>query len=158
MSLGAGFAPAGFSVAGFGSSDQAIGPITTVLIDAADGKPKNARKIDQRTGQYVYNANGRVQGMSGIWQRVQLAIKTARGSSCLGQNFGLQRTAQIKTGNFAKKIEDDLRLALSDLTTQKLIAITQVTAVDASPDNPTGAYAVLYWVDLTSNTEQVSKV
>lgn len=159
MPTGAGVSPGGTSIGGFGALDTAPAPATKILIDPFNGAQQNARKIDSRLRQFTFNAQGRIAGMPGVYQRVQIAIQTVRGQSSLGPGFGnAVSSVTVKVGNYQRRIEDALRFALNDLITQKLITINAVQAFDAAPDNTDGAYAILFWTDLTTGTEQKTRV
>lgn len=147
MPRGAGQAPAGVSPAGFGAPDVAPSAVAgALLVDAYDGTPREARKIDQRSRQYVFDANGRVQGMRGVYQLVQLRLLTVRNSSAL-KDFGLSLTSvQVIGANHQRQVEDIFNVALKDLLDARLIAIV---AVKIDRFSPTGDYITLQWRDLT---------
>lgn len=149
MSLGAGFSAAGFAPAGTGDVDLAPVPTSNLLIDAVTGVQKNARKLDPYSRQYVLDATGAIQGMSGIQQMVLLRLQTVRGSSAL-PNFGKAASPKLVTANTLRQIQSDVTQALSDMVLQKLIVIGDITTQQVSP---TAIDCYVRWTDLTSNTE-----
>lgn len=149
MPLGAGFCPAGFSLAGFGSPDLASAPVQSILIDSATGTPQNARKIDPALRQYVLDSRGRPDGMNSLRQKVILAIKTTRNSSAV-RNFGRRAPADAIGRTFKKDRENNIREALRDLTDARLL---EILSFDVDLFKPTGAYELLRWRDLTTGEE-----
>lgn len=137
----------GSSLYGFGSVDAAGSPVQTILIDGNKGIGRNARKIDERTGQYAFDANGRIAGMSEVQQAVLLAVKTVRGSSAIKDFGDPSGLIQRKGTNYQKQLASALTLALKDLTDRQMIRIDSVNVTD----NGGPVLRVLRFTDLTTN-------
>lgn len=154
MPIGLGFAPLGVSLFGFGSVDTAPVPLTGILVDANDGLVKEARKIDQFTRRYVLDSSGRVQGMRGVYQLVQLRVQTLRNSSAL-RDFGLAAPSGVIGANIQKRIENDIALAMKDLVDQKII---KIVSVQLDRFSTSGEYVTFKWIDLTAQNVGTSTV
>jgi hypothetical protein len=113
--IGFGLCPHGSSPLGFGVPDHQIPRGGSLLADPATGQQANALLIDGKSKQYVYDANGRKLGMSGLRQRVQLAIATDKGTSALvalGQEL---KSIKRITGDVQRRARDIVTTALSHL-------------------------------------------
>lgn len=152
---GVGLQPAGLTPAGVGT--PALAPFTagTVQRSAVNGLSTGARSIDPKTKQYVFDANGRVTGMTSTQQLVQLAVSTTLGSSAvrtLGQS--LAKIDRI-TSNFTRRITDVYTLALGDLVARRLIAIK---SIDVQQVQGSRAFVLIKWADLSTGSEEVIKI
>ncbi len=148
MSLGAGLCPAGTSSAGFGVPDSGTVPNNALLPDPVTGLPQTGRNVNTATGSYTFTADGRTQGMATVPQLVQLAIKTARGSSALGP-FGLDMSKVQEQGtNFERQLSAALSAALANVVKQGLVTLVGLTWLPV--DNPDGAAPILEWRDNTT--------
>lgn len=136
MPVGAGLAPAGTSLAGFGTVDQAPAPILVPLPDYRTGLPDTGRFINQQTGDYEFTADGRLQGMPTVYQLVLLAIERADFS-----------TLQERGPNYVGVVQGIIQAALSYLVTSRQVSILRI---DVPPVAPDAVIAVLYWIDLTT--------
>jgi hypothetical protein len=136
MPIGAGLFPAGVFPAGFGQPEQAPAPATAVLPDPKTGLSLTGRLINQQTGDYVFTADGRLEGMATVQQLVLLAI----------DNIDLS-TVQQKGPNFQRALANRVQVALADLVTRGLVQILSVTVT--SQGNPDAGIAILSWRDLT---------
>ena len=148
MPIGAGLAPAGTSIAGYGTPDTAAVPNGATLPDIVTGLPRGGRYINPQTGSYQFTADGRLQGMANVNQLVQLAITTNRGSAVLqtlGQSF---TSVQEQQGDFQRQCATAVAVALSDLVRLKLVALLGVT-VQPAPGNSDAAEVFFQWKDLT---------
>jgi len=150
MSLGAGFSAAGFSPGGLGDVDLAPVPTANLLIDADNGRQQNARKINPYTKQYVTDATGALQGMSGISQMVLLRLLTVRNSSALA-NFGRASSPKVVSANTLRQIQSDVNQALADLVLARLVVVNSVSTINPSP---TQVDCFVLWTDLTTGIEQ----
>ena len=140
MPVGAGLCPAGTVPAGYGVIDTAPAPILIPLPDYRTGLSDGGRFISQTTGDYVFTADGRLQGMPNVYQLVLLAIANCDFSSVTekGPNYKAGVTSSILT-------------ALAYLTTQKLIQVKRITVIDRLPNmNPDATIALVDWIDMTS--------
>ena len=151
MPLGIGFAPIGGSLFGFGTPDSAAPFGNAILVEPTSGIPRDCRRIDARSRQYTFAANGSSDGMSGVQQRVLLAIATVRGSSALGA-FGKAQGPQKHSAAAAKQVDADIRLALKDLVDAKVIEIVDTNPQDFSA---IGVTDVVRFRDLTTGLEQL---
>ena len=136
MPVGAGLYGAGTAPAGYGIPDQAPFSPTSPLIDPATGLSQTGRLIDQQTKDYVFTADGRLQGMPTVRQLVLLAITDIDLS-----------TLTEKGPNFAATLTTLVQNALASLITRKLVLLKQVTVLQPSSDS---GIAVANWVDLTN--------
>lgn len=152
MPLGAGFAPAGTSAAGYGVPDSATVPNNALLPDVRTALPMTGRFINPATGDYSFTADGRIQGMATVPQLVLLAIMTVQGSSViptLGETF---TKIQEQGPNLAQQMNAAMTNALSDLVKRKYVKINSVT-VQQSPSNIDAATILMKWTDLTTGLE-----
>jgi hypothetical protein len=155
MPIGLGLTPCGVTDFGYGTPDRAALPGKGLLIDSFNAAQWNARKIDPKTGQYVLAANGRWQGMSGVAQRVLLAVKTTRDKAAL-KDFGNPISRIQKNGtNVVKQLTDAYTQALKQLTDTKTISVLDITV---SPFASSGEYVIVRWRDLTTGLEQTTSV
>jgi hypothetical protein len=109
-------------------------PLTSALtvqrsttLKQRDGSPGQARLIDPDTRDYAFDEDGRTIGMSGVRQRVYLALATVRGSSAvasLGQGYtSIQRIGD----NTTAQIENEINLALADLIADGSITLLSIS-------------------------------
>jgi hypothetical protein len=157
MPLGAGYAPAGSSSAGYGVPGTASVPINAPLPDAETGLPQTGRFIDPITKDYRFAADGRLYGMNTVPQLVQLALMTTRGASALpalGQSFTL---IQEKGSNFKQLLGAKVSEALADLVNRKLVQIVSLTVTEPA-SNPDAGIGVVTWRDLTSGIQMDTTV
>jgi hypothetical protein len=136
MPIGAGLFPAGLFPAGFGQPEQAGPPATALLPDPSTGQTQTGRLINQQTGDYVFTADGRLEGMATVSQLVLLAIK----------NIDLSQIQQKGPG-FERALAARVQAAVADLVTRGLVQI--ISVVQAATSNPDAGIAVLTWRDLT---------
>lgn len=141
MPTGAGKAPAGSSLAGYGVIDSAPPPGIVPLPDTRSGLPQTGRLINQQTGDYVFTADGRLEGMPTVNQLVLIAIRN---------NIDLS-TLQEKGPNFANTLTSLVQNALSALITAKLVLLSSVTVLQPNPD---AGVAIANWLDLTNGEPQ----
>jgi hypothetical protein len=141
MPIGAGLAPAGTSLAGFGVVDAAPIPNFLPLPDQRSGLSDSGRLINQTTGDYSFLPDGRLQGMPTVNQLVLLAILN---------NIDLS-TLTEKGPNFAKTLTALVQTALADLIQRKFILLTSVVVTQPTQDS---GLAVANWLDLTTGEPQ----
>ncbi len=153
MPAGLGVSPVGVCVAGYGSNDVSPVQQQTILIDADTGLPQGARKIDPSTGEYLYDTYGRIQGMSGVQQLVLLRGATLLNSSAVS-GLGLARPSGVAGKDYVRRLQQEVFTAMKDLTDNKTIEILEVT-VEAEGSR---FRRNMKWVDLTTFTEQVTKL
>ncbi len=144
MPIGAGLAPAGTSPAGFGVPETAGAPAINPLPDPKTGLSLTGRYIDQKTGDYVMLADGRLQGMATVEQLVLLALNSVDFSDLLDKGPNFRAT-------FANRVQN----ALADLITKKWV---QIRAITISEPNPDAGLAVLDWVDLTTGAPKQTPI
>lgn len=155
MPLGAGFSPAGLTPYGYGTPDQAPEPGGKALRNALTGQPVEARRIDARSRDYVFDAFGRIEGMSSGQQAIYLAYATERRSSAVRELGNRLRDVKVITANFARQVEDILREAAAVAVAAGLVEILDVTVVRRGTS---GAVSQVRWVDKTTGREQTSEV
>lgn len=149
MPIGAGYAPAGTSAAGYGVPDAATVPNNAVLPDLRTGLPQTGRFINPKTGDYVFTADGRLMGMDTVPQLVLLALMTTLGSSAipgLGEEFS---KIQEKGPSFLQQITSKVNSALADLIQRKFVKVNSIT-VQEPPSNPDAGTCLIQWTDLTT--------
>jgi hypothetical protein len=136
MPIGAGLFPAGSFPGGFGIPEA--GPFSQFapLPDPTTGLSQTGRFINQKTGDYVFTADGRLQGMPTVEQLVLLAIT----------RIDLSRITEKGPG-FKKFFASLVQAALADLIGRKLV---QIKSIDVLEPNPDAGLAVLNWIDLTT--------
>lgn len=159
MPIGAGFAPAGSSAAGYGVPDAAPIPGIAPLPDTKTGLSQTGRFIDPVTKDYAFGPDGRLYGMATVPQLVQLAITTTRGSSAvpdLGEEF---TKIQEKGPAFPRQLASSVGNCLSDLVKRKLVQVVSVVATEPSArGNPDAGIATLKWLDMTTGREMDTTV
>jgi hypothetical protein len=151
---GIGTAPIGLSVSGYGGVDHAPVLLQTILINAASGDAMQARKIDPVTGQYVYNEDDQVEGMSGVQQLVLMRVATLLNSSAV-RGLGVGAPAGVISQSTEMRLADEIRVALRDIVDARLIQVVSISY----QKHPTSSlvYRSLRWRDLTTNNEQETK-
>ncbi len=146
MPLGIGFGGVGVVVVGYGGVDAAPIQQQEILIDAETGIGQNSRKIDPRTGQYVYDEDDRVEGMSGVQQLVLLRVSTLINSSAV-RGLGMSAPSGVIGNNIVARLEQEIRTAMKDLTSSGQIEILKVAVEKLS----TGKMLRYFlWRDLTT--------
>lgn len=153
--LGAGFAHAGLSAAGFGLPATAFAASGVPFPSPVTGLPLACRNIDPVTQEYTFDANGRAQGMTQAQQLVTLAMRTVQGSSAqysLGQGFtdGLDID-----DNYVQRKTAQVNNALAGIVNAGLIRVTSVTV---QRFGQSGVYIQVAWVDLSTGVAQTSQV
>ena len=142
--LGAGLAPAGTSIAGFGTPATADAP--PVPAAAAE-----ARKIDPVTKDYALDSLDRIDGMSGTSQRVLLAMSTVR-DSAVQRDLGLGAPPDRIVSTTRVELEDDVRRALSALVRDGAISIRSIDVTIAG----SRVQRRVRWTDLLTGTDEVT--
>jgi hypothetical protein len=136
MGIGAGLYPAGLFPAGYGQPATAPFSPTAPLPDPMTGLSRTGRLVNQTTGDYVMQADGRLQGMPTVEQLVLLAILRIDTSDL-----------QEKTPNFRNVLSGRVENALASLIQAKQVQIRQLVVLSPNQD---AALALLDWVDLTT--------
>lgn len=154
--LGAGISTFGTGVAGIGNPSQATVITRRVYLDKFNN-PGNVKFIDPKTGDYLFNEDGTLQGGDGMEQMVYLALVTVRGSSVvrnLGQNYSELRTIP---DNFESLIREEIKIALSDLTENGLIRLDSVDVI-RNINNLQRLEILIRWTDLTTNQPAINSI
>ena len=133
--LGAGRFPIGTTPVGLGLPTALPPTPPAVLPDPTTGLSQTGRLIDQQTGDYVFTADGRLEGMGTVDQLVLLAI----------DNIDLSTVVE-KGRNFTQMISARVQAALSDLVSRGLVQIVSVRVSEPTVD---AGQAILSWRDLT---------
>lgn len=144
--IGAAFSAAGLVPAGFGvpaTGDQ-----------KAAGTPPTARFIDPATGDYEFGSDGRLRGMTGIEQRVQLAVRTLLGSSALA-SLGIDLSLDRATDDVQRRVQNAVEQALASMVRSGEIAIVSVTVQRPLPSR---LVTRVSWTDLTTGTARESVI
>lgn len=149
--VGAGLFGAGLGPYGYGTPAVAPIPGGAVFRDSATGDQLGARRIDPKTGAYVYDAYGRVEGMSAGAQAVYLACKVESGTSSVSTLGHELRSIDRITTNMARRVEQKIRAALAAAERTGLI---RIVAIDVEPMNERGAFARVRWLDLETREER----
>lgn len=153
--LGAGFAPAGTSPAGIGAPSTASAPAGSVFRDPYTGAIRTGRRIDPRTRQYVFDSNGRIEGIDTVPQLVQMAMSTEKGSSAMvSLGHELKKVTEI-TDNFDRRIRDTIDGALDALVKQVMV---RIDSVDVERIGTSGAYIHVRWTDRTTGQEHLTSL
>ena len=128
--LGLGNCPIGSSLYGYGSPSTVEVQVGTSLESSIiNGRPLDARLIDQGTLDYVFDSNGVLTGQSSTDQRVFLAVKTTLGTAInfnLGSQFGNIKTFDAAT--IDSQMYNVVYQALSNLIKTKVITLISVQA------------------------------
>ncbi len=153
---GAGIQSAGTSSAGIGAPDEG-NPQDGVVFTGLDGTSNGSRYIDQRTRDYVIDANGRAQGMPNVPHLVQMAITMERNSSAIrGLGQELKSLDRI-TPNFERRVLGVLTQALQHLIDAKLVEVIGFSSFKSSQTDkglrPGQVYGRLLWRDLSTKGE-----
>ena len=144
MTLGAGFASAGLSFAGYGTPATFATPGTTVLPDLYTGAMQTGPLLNPATGDYTFTLDGRVVGESTAPHLVKLALATVYRSACV--TLGIDFTnLQMKDKNFRRDFMVALSTAVSVLVSNKVIAVSLIEVFDIPQD---AAVGILHWKDL----------
>ncbi len=153
---GGGIQPAGTSSAGIGAPTEG-NPQSGVIFEGLDRTSNGSRYIDQRTRDFVMNADGRASGMPNAAHLVQVAITTELNSSSMnGLGQELKKLDRI-TPNFKKRVLGVLTQALQHLINAKIIEVVDFADYKSSQTDrglsPGRVYGRLLWRDLTSKGE-----
>lgn len=118
MSMGFGTSSLGLSA--FGGGDPTSGSSPPIATQAS-------RYVNPDTRDYEVDPTTRgFRRMTGLRQRIQLALSTLRGSSTTLQTWGVTIPRKV-TASFAAEVEQSVRAALSQLTdVEKLIHVDRV--------------------------------
>ena len=144
MPLGAGLFGGGLAPAGYGLPDSVPPSPFSPLPDPSTGVSQTGRYIDQRTGDYVMLADGRLQGMGTAAQDVLIAIR----------NIDLSSLTE-KGPNFQGVLSNLVAGALAPLVLQKLIRIKQVVVFEPTQDS---GFASVDWFDLTTGQSATTAI
>lgn len=137
--------------------DVGTQPNNALLPDARTGLPQTGRLIDPVAKDYVFTADGRLQGFASVNQLVQLALGTQLGTSGI-PTLGIDMTQATEQGSdFQRRVATMVANALGPLVKQKLVQLVSVT-LQPSPSNPDAAAAIVTWIDLTLGTENTTTV
>jgi hypothetical protein len=147
MPIGAGFAPAGFSLAGYGVIDTAEAPALIPLPDPTTGQSQTGRLLSVpvpggKGMDYSFTPDGRLQGMPTVRQMVLIAVEDLDFSSI-----------QTKTPNYRSEVARIVAAALAPLTTQKLLLLKAVVILDSAQIpgmNVSASICEINWFDLTT--------
>jgi hypothetical protein len=140
VTLGAGFAKAGTSPAGFGAPSVAPVNQTTPFPDPLTGLGQTGALINYQTGDYVYTADGRVAGMSSVPQLVLIAL----------MNGNIFAGLLDKTPDYPRQVATRVQTALSSFIRQGWVALVSVDVVEAGSGSPDAAGVNVRWRDLTA--------
>ena len=148
--LGAGAAPAGGSVAGFGVPATATAPVPQSFVNGA------AVAIDPVKRDYTFDANGNRNRMTSTQQLVYLAILTVRGSAGT-PTMGMEPLPDVFSENTSSRVKQAVYRALLPYTSTTP-ALIQVVSVNVSrkPNGPMQLAVV--WRDLSSRQETTTTV
>ena len=125
IKLGAGMAPAGTSIAGYGQPATTDRVLKQPFL-AVDGTVLNARSIDPKTRDYVLDSSGRSLGMTSTEQQVYLATITTKGTSA-DSNMGTTiNSIQVVRKNTSTEVEATVRASLQGLTSSGKIVIDSI--------------------------------
>jgi hypothetical protein len=102
----------------------------------------------------VVDAEGRLVGIGGVQQRVQLALTTTRGTSLL-TTLGLAAWPDVITDAIEAQIGDAVRTAL-----KKLIASGEVTVagIDITRPKSSAVSVRVRWIDTSTGLEHTQSV
>jgi hypothetical protein len=151
--LGLGLAPLGSTPFGFGS--PALANSTSVkLYLASDNTRRNAAQIDSVSGDILRNpANGIHTGMDAVAQQVYLALRTLKNSSIV-KNLGIAFNVKTISETTARKLADEVRLALADLVNRRLVEIVKISSDRVKV---TGVRVAVEWRNLTNGETNVTR-
>jgi hypothetical protein len=149
---GIGLQSAGTTSAGFGSPATAAEQGGAILRNTLTGESMGGRKIDPRTGDYVMDEYGRLEGMPNVRQMVMLAVLNA--APALADIDRL-------TDGFAKRAEAILANEMTAIVSRGLIRVIGVRDLQMGVRGGLKQGQALYkflWVDLTTNTENAETI
>lgn len=158
--IGAGFCPAGTSLAGYGVGSVANVPDNSALPDQITNLPTTCRLLvpnGTKGGDWAFTADGRVVGCGTVRQLVQLALSTVLGSSVSRTLGAAYFTLQEKGPNFQRQVATVVANALAPLVKQKLVQVIAVI-VQEYPSNPDAGLGYVKWRDLTTGLEDKSSI
>jgi hypothetical protein len=137
---GAGFCPAGFSPAGWGSLTPASVNSPLPLPDPHTGLSLTGRLLNYQQGgsDYVFTPDGRVSGMRTMQQLVLIALLNAN----IFSNIGTQGP------NIQRLVAGRVQSALNPFLKQKWIALVRCDVASGS-SNPNALAVDVVWRDLT---------
>lgn len=151
--LGLGAAPIGSTPFGFGAP-MTLNSTSAKLYLSSDGARRNSAQINSVSGDLVRDAsNGVHTGMDSISQQVYLALRTLRGSAIV-QNLGIAFAVKVITDTTARKLANEVYVALSDLTSRQLI---EVVSVKSERIKITGIRVIVQWKNLTNGETNVTR-
>ena len=125
MTLGMGICPFGSAPLGFGTPASSATNYAALLVKP-DGTRGDCCAIDTVTGDYLLDAAGNKVGGDSIPQMVYLALRTARGSSCV-PDLGIGAFPATIGDNITQRLTETVTTALSDMIAAKLIEIVTLT-------------------------------
>jgi hypothetical protein len=154
MTIGAGLAPAGTSLAGYGAPTTYATPGTVIYPDVVTGIMQTGRLINPLTKDYTYTLDGRVCGERTVPQLVKLALMTVYKSACtdLGIDFS---AIQMKTQTFKRDMNTAISNALASLVAQQFVTIKKITITDIPQD---AVLAVVIFIDNTTGIQHTQTV
>jgi hypothetical protein len=126
--VGFGLCPFGTSPLGFGVPATEDARAGSVLRDEDTGLQTSARSIDPQTRRYTYDANGRALGMSGVRQRVLLAMITDVGTSAVGSLGHGLKAIRVIGSDLQPRVRDVVATALAHMTDTGEITLVDVEA------------------------------
>ncbi len=151
--VGIGLAPLGSSSLGFGAPTK-LNSTTAKLYLSQGLQRRNAAGLDTVTGDVKRNAvTGIHEGMDGVEQQVYLAVRTIQGSSVVS-SLGISFKMTVISDTTARKVEDAVRLALSDLVTRLLVRVDKVTVERVKM---TGLRVIVLWTNLTTGEKNETR-
>lgn len=144
MVLGAGMAPAGSSIVGYGSPSM-VNSSTAKLWIKSDGSQGNCAKIDPTTGDYALDGYGNSIGDDSINQMVYLAFRTILNSSTIkGFGIDINVTDYTMSTNIEKRVKLAVLKAVKHLTDPKIITIESIIVNRLTP---TGIDVKINWIN-----------
>ena len=148
MPIGAGLAPAGLAAAGYGVPDTTTIPNNACLPDPLTGLPQTGRLLDPITKDYVFTADGRLQGTPTSRQLMQLAVRTTLGSSA-SPTLGMDMSGvSEKGGDYSRRVASAVSSAVAPIVQRGLVTVNSVTIQDAAQSGaPDATIATVLWTD-----------
>ena len=142
--LGAGAAPAGAAIAGYGAPATIDGPGDD-LLPAGRGVSGTCAYVDPGTRDYAFDATGDLVGATSAQQLVWLALA------------GFTAGPTMLTEQAIRVYELELRAALQPLVQRQVIAIRRIDIQRASV-TPTRLATRITWLDTLSGHEQTTAI
>ncbi len=150
--LGLGAAPLGSSPLGFGVPARLNSTSAKLFLDDQLGR-RNAVHINPVSGDFTRGADGVHTGMDSVAQQVYLALRTLRGSAIV-RTLGVAFNVKVINETTARKLEQEARAALADLTTRRLVEIVSVTSTRVKL---TGIRIEVRWKNLTTGETDTAR-